>query len=92
MALTKKQLEDVCLINEGYKQCRYLDEEDDNGKIVQVCKKLTPDAVIIDEEIDEFMIDMQKNKQDPSTQNLPIQVNCNGYLKLKSKKQGYDVK
>ena len=92
MALTKKQLSDVCLLNGGYKQCRYLDEVEDSGKMVYVCKKLTPDADVIDEEVEEFVIDAQKTGQDPKAQNLPLQINCSGYLCLKAKKQGYDVK
>jgi hypothetical protein len=92
MALSKKQLNDVCLVNCGYRQCRYLDEVEHDSEMVYVCKKLTPDADIIDEEIEEFVIDMQKSGQDPKAQNLPLQINCGGYLMLKAKKQGYDVK
>lgn len=92
MALTTKQLNDVCLLNCGHKQCRYLDEIESDREMVYVCKKLTSDAEIIDEEVEEFVLDSQKNGQDPKAQGLPLQINCGGYLMLKAKKQGYDVK
>jgi hypothetical protein len=92
MALTKKQVDDVCLLNGGYRQCRYLDEEDNNGKVVNVCKKLSPDATNIDEDVEDFIIKSNKDGEDPKKAGLPLQINCNGYLMLKAKKQGYDVK
>lgn len=92
MALTHKQLKDVCLMWGGHQQCRYLDEDqDDNGNIVQVCKKLSAYKDIIDDEVDEFFKEMKKNGQDPAAQGLPIADNCQGYVVLKSKAQGYDV-
>jgi hypothetical protein len=93
MALTKRQLEDVCMFGKGYLQCRYLEDEAEyGGKTVCVCKKLTPDAEIIDEEVDEFVVDAQKSGQDLKDLNHPIQINCSGYLMLKAIRQGYDVK
>jgi len=92
MALTKKQLKDVCLLWSGHLQCRYLDEDqDDQGQIVHVCKKLTNYKKIIDEEVNDFLTDVRKNGQDPAAQGLPIADNCQGYVVLKSKPQGYDV-
>ena len=47
MALTQKHLKDVCYVHGGHLQCRSLDEDvDDQGNIVYVCKKLSPDRKI----------------------------------------------
>lgn len=93
MALTKKQLNDVCYVAGGHLECRYLDEDiDDKGNIIHVCKKLSPDKKIIDEELLDFYKDMQKNGQDPSKQGVPLADNCQGFVVLKIKQQGYDVK
>jgi len=93
MALTKKQLRDVCLMWSGTTQCRYLDEDDDGcGNTVDICKKLSPLKDTIDEEVDLFLADMQKNGQDPTKQGVPIGDNCKGYVVFKAKAQGYDVK
>jgi hypothetical protein len=93
MALTQKQLKDVCYIHGGAYCCRYLDEDlDDNGNIIHVCKKLSPDKKIIDEELVDFYNEMKKNGQDPTKQGVPLADNCQGYVVLKTKPQGYDVK
>jgi len=93
MALTLKQIKDVCLIHSGDSHtCRYLDEElDDQSNIVHVCKKKCPDKALIDNEVDLFMQDMKKTGQNPQKQGKALGDNCAGYLKLTSKKQGYDV-
>lgn len=93
MALSQKQLKDVCYVHGGAYQCRYLDEDlDDQGNIVHICKKLSPDKKIIDEEMVDFYNDMKKNGQDPAKQGVPLGDNCQGYIVLKTKQQGYDVK
>ena len=93
MALSQKQLKDVCVLNGGALQCRYLDEEmDDQGNVVHVCKKLSPDKKIVDEELLDFYDDMKKSGQDPTKQGVPLGDNCQGYIVLKTKQQGYDVK
>jgi len=93
MALTKKQLKDVCLLYGNEQQCRYLDEDiDDNGDICNVCKKQSVYKKIIDDEVDDFLAEMKKNGQDPMAQGVPLGDNCTGYIVLKSKSQGYDVK
>jgi hypothetical protein len=93
MALTKKHLTDVCYIQGGHLQCRYLDEEfDDKGKVVNVCRKLSPDRKIIDIEFTDFLNDIKKTGKDPTLQGVPLGDNCPGYLVLKNKPQGYDVK
>lgn len=92
MALTQKQLEDVCFIWGGTSQCRYLDEDmDDDGNICHICKKKSPFKKIIDEEMVEWLADMKKNNQDPMKQGVPLGDNCSGYVVLKTKPQGYDV-
>ena len=92
MALTINQVKNVCMLNCNDQQCRYLDEDiDDKGNVVNVCKKLSPDRVIVDQEIAEFMSDMAKSGQDPHKQGVPLGDHCNGYIKLNVKKQGYDV-
>jgi hypothetical protein len=93
MALTPKQLKDVCYVTGGHLQCRYLDEDvDDKGNLIHVCKKLSPDKKIIDEELIDFYNDMKKNGQDPTKQGVPLADNCQGFVVLKTKQQGYDVK
>lgn len=93
MALTKKHLNDVCYLQGGHLQCRYLDEDfDDNGQIVSICKKLSPERKIIDQELRDFLNDAKKTGQDPIQQGVPLGDNCQGFVVLKSKPQGYDVK
>lgn len=93
MALTKKQLQDVCLIWGGASQCRYLDEDvDDDGDIVHICKKKSPFKKVVDEELVDFLDDCKKTSQDPHKQGVPLGDNCIGYVVLKTKPQGYDVK
>ena len=92
MAITKKHLKDVCCIGDGNIQCRYLDEDlNDNGQVVYLCKKLSPDKNIIDLELLDFFNTMKKSGQDPYNQNVPLGDNCSGYIVLKTKPQGYDV-
>lgn len=92
MALSLKQLKDVCCLNGGHKQCSYLDEDvNDKGFRVHVCKKLSPDQQIIDDEIVDFLNEMKKTGQDPNKQSVPLGNNCKGYIVLKNKLQGYDI-
>lgn len=92
MALTQKQIKDVCFISGGPDQCRYLDEDvDDNGNPIYVCKKRSPDKKIIDEELIDFFNEMKRSGQDPAKQGVPLSDNCGGFVVLKTKQQGYDV-
>jgi len=92
MALTTKQLKDVCFIWGGSSQCRYLDEDvDDDGDIIHICKKKSPYKKIVEEELVEFLGDCKKNGQDPYKQGVPLGDNCGGFVVLKSKPQGYDT-
>lgn len=93
MALTQKQLQDVCFVHGGTQRCRYLDEDlDSKGGIVHVCKKKSPEAKIIDDEIVIWLKDIKANGQDPLKQGAPLGDNCKGYIKLTEKQQGYDIK
>ncbi len=92
MALTPKQVKDVCFIQGRHKTCRYLDEEDDGtGKIVDICRKLSGHKSIIDKEVDEFLDELAQKNLDPKSQGIPIGDNCQGYLPLVALPQGYDV-
>lgn len=93
MVLSLKQVKDVCLINGGANMCKYLDEEfDDNGKLIDICKKISPDSKIIDSQLVEFLTNMKSAGLDPKQQGVPLGDNCQGYLPLKAKIQGYDQK
>ncbi len=88
--LSKLQVARVCMANQGSDQCRYLDDE--GGKFF--CKKLSPDAQIIEQEVQTFLKNAQANKVDPYAQNVPLGDGngCKGYLYLGSSKlQGIDV-
>jgi hypothetical protein len=92
MALTQKQIRDVCCLYQGSSQCRYLDSDTDSlGNIVLVCKKKHPDKNIIDDELKTYVIKLRKKGKDPLKENVPLGNNCQGYIKLTDKKQGYDV-
>jgi hypothetical protein len=93
MSLSSKHTKDVCCELGRSNQCRYLDEDfDDAENIISVCKKLTPDKKIIDIEVVDFLNNCKKNGQDPYLMNVALGDNCKGYLNLKTKKQGYDIK
>lgn len=93
MALTPKHLSDVCMFNGESACCRYLDEEqNDKGEIVFVCKKLSADKQQIDFEIEEFYKRSKRNGTNPNDSKFPLGDNCDGYIKLLTKPQGYDVK
>lgn len=91
MALTTKQLKDVCMLGGGYKQCRYLAQDElDYSKYY--CLKKTSQAKQIDEDLDDELSRLRAKKVSYKTQNFPVGDNCCGYLVLKVIDQGYDVK
>ncbi len=93
MALSKKQLADVCCLNGLHLQCMYLEEEiDDKFNSIYVCKKKSPEKTIIDKEVNEFIKMANQIGADVKTQGMPLGDNCSGYIVLKNKIQGYDVK
>lgn len=90
MALSQNQLKHVCMINGGYRQCRYLaQDEQDYSK--WYCLKKTGQAKQIDEDLDDTLESLKQRKMNYKTQGLPVGDNCNGYPLLKIIDQGYDV-
>lgn len=80
MALTQLQVRDICY-GGGTKVCKYLDYVNrKDRKYVAVCTKFNPGAYA----------DLEKKRAGwgQSFNN----DNCNGYLYLQYKDQGYDVK
>ena len=91
MGLSKTHLKDICLLNKGNRQCRYLDEaEDENGNMVYVCRKLSAEGKAIDEELDDYIAEQKTKKADPG-EDVPLADNCKGYPALPNVEQGYDV-
>lgn len=91
--LSKNQLTRVCQLWQGSKQCRYLDgDEHDYGKFY--CKKLSPEKDIIDEEVMGFLKESKKQGINPQKSGNPLGTggSCQGFVVLKTKLQGYDVK
>lgn len=95
MALTNKQLQDVCLAHQGYSSCRYLTY--DPAHNVYLCAKLHPRLKIIKDDAVTF------NEREARRIGLPIvdyfnlhnighEDNCKGYRYLTQTPQGYDVK
>jgi len=93
MPLTDKHLKDVCLLHQGHKQCRYLDNVDGGSgwSSNYVCKKKTPNKKIIDEEVEIFLYDIMDSGLDAKSQGVPLGDNCDGYQNFKAKSQGYDL-
>ena len=93
MALSNKQLKDVCCLRASSTQCRYLDDDfNDKNQKVFICKKLSPDRDIIDLSVLDFVNMARKSGNDPMLSGIPLGDNCQGYIVLKNKLQGYDIK
>lgn len=91
MPLSKKQLEDVCLVYGGdYRTCRYLQDDANNYGDYQ-CFKLRPtEKAKIDLKVKEFMRTSKKKGVDPRSQGAPLGNNCKGYPILQQIEVGYD--
>lgn len=89
MPLSKKQLENVCLLNDKHKKCRYL-AQDDIDVSKWFCMKKSSRKSEIDEEVDLIIKEFKSKNVDPKTQNMPLGDNCSGYPILKYLDQGYD--
>lgn len=89
--LSKKQIENVCLIGKEAKCCRYLCE-DERKNASFYCLKKSSKKAMIDAEVGEFLIFCNKKQIDPKNFYLPVADNCSGLPLLKNIKQGYDVK
>ncbi len=93
MALTRKQLETVCLIQaKDGRRCRYLGNPDDDPT-VWVCGKLNKShKAIIDAELEEELKELARKGMDPKKEGIPTGDNCQGYPLLATLPQGFDVK
>lgn len=90
MGLSKKQLSDVCILYGGNIQCRYLDEAlNDKGELVHVCRKMSAEGKVIDEELDDLLNEAQQVGTKPED-HIPLGNNCAGYPALPNISQGYD--
>lgn len=91
MTLSLKHVQDICLLGNGEKQCRYLASDDVNYDQFHCLKHKQEIAKKIDNEVNK-----QKSKiQNPNAFSpvlLPLGDNCKGYPILKNINQGYDVK
>ena len=88
MALTLRQIEDVCLVDQDSDQCRYLGE-DPTGKFY--CIKCTPARKEMDEIVREFKNKYAKKGVPAHSVGVPLGDNCKGYTFFRYKKQGYDI-
>lgn len=91
MGLSPAQLQDVCLLYQGAKQCRYLSTDDSTGTFIcmkQVAKKKQQ----IDTQVDKHIANAKANGQDPMQMGRAIGTGngCKGYLPLRMVEQGYD--
>ncbi len=89
MALTQKQIANVCLFGQNG-QCRFLDQ-DAFAYDKFICKKISPERKGIDKEVAEFLKECKDKNVDPYDSGLPVGDNCAGYLPLQVLQQGYDV-
>ena len=88
--LSKKQLQDVCLLYSGdTRRCRFL-TQDESDYSKWHCLKLTSRKNDIDVEVSEFIKECRRKGQDPLKSNLPLGDNCGGYPVMKNIEQGYD--
>lgn len=90
MALSLKQLNDVCLVNEtDSSKCRYV-AQDDNVASLWFCLKNGSKKSEIDNQIKEHLDELKKKGIDPHGQPIPLGDNCRGYPVLRYIQQGYD--
>lgn len=89
--LSPKQLQDVCLSQDGGSgRCRYLEQDEDNWHNFFCVKLIPKKKQDIDDQIALFLEKCKKLGKDPHKDNIPLGDNCNGYLKLRHVQQGYD--
>jgi hypothetical protein len=88
--LSKKHVEDRCLAYSGHKACRYLLYDRITGTYLCV-KKVDAFKEDIDKRVEKHIERAKANNQDLITLGRGIADNCDGYLYLKNKQQGYDV-
>lgn len=88
--LSLKQLEDYCLYDMDHKRCRYLEVDEFDSSKYYCCKKNIRKKDRIDHDIEKFRIKCAKNNLDITQQGVPLGDNCDGFVKLRHKEQGFD--
>jgi hypothetical protein len=94
MALTLKQVNDVCLVHQGYDSCRYLTFDPANN--IYLCAKLHPKLKTIKDDAVTY------NEREAVRAGISVQDyfniygighgnNCTGYRYLTQIQQGYDI-
>lgn len=89
MALTVLQVKNVCLVNQGSSACRYL-AQDDYDISKYYCLKKASEKKDIDKEVSEYISECKNVGKDPDDDGYPLGDNCDGYITLLTKPQGYD--
>jgi hypothetical protein len=89
MPLSKLHVINVCKKDNGKNECRYLSEDEIKDGVFQ-CKKLSPEKIIIDEEVDEYL--RRKRNYGRNENDYSLGDNCKGYPVLRHKEVGYDKK
>lgn len=88
--LSKKQLADICMSNQGHQACRYLSQDELDWSKFH-CIKLRPiEKSKIDKKVSDYISECKRKGTDPNKQSIPIADNCSGYPLLKTINQGYD--
>lgn len=90
MSLSKKQLQDVCMLYSGSQMCRYLSQDDADPSKWNCLKHRPIEKKKIDDKIDQFLAECKKKGIDATKQHVPLGDNCGGYPLLKNIEQGYD--
>lgn len=88
--LSKNQLNNVCLVGQGYKCCRFL-AQDDNDWTKHYCIKTTGRRKEIDKFTEKHIKECSDSKTDVTQSNIPLGDNCTGYPIMKYIEQGYDI-
>ncbi len=89
--LSKKHLNNVCMLGRQHKECRYL-ESDDFDYNKYYCQKHRPnEKKKIDIKLNAFVAECKRKGLDLAKQSKPLGDNCSGYALLKHKLQGIDV-
>jgi len=91
MALTLKQVQDICLLGGGAGQCRFLAEDEQIDSKFYCLKRVAQQRPEIDQEVGDFIKKHKDRGVDPYSMGLPLGDNCGGYRFLKAKMQGYDL-
>ena len=84
MTLSRKQVEDICLLGKGSACCRYLASDDTISYKFHCLKHKSELKKKIDDVINKSAGSKDKDK-------IPVGNNCQGYPVLKNIEQGYDV-